>query len=149
MTTSEDRQTCFFTAVDPSRKPDVNPWYESGQSRMVPCRMTWKRHHDSVYWFDLKIAQDKGLVFWLAMSHDIILNDSMPVDCSTKVVRYNHEILYHKSQSGPQVAPKSHPDPLSPKISQPFLLTPLHQVCLRQEVEPKVHGKISNWARET
>ena len=73
---------------------------------MFQYRMKWKRHHDSVYWFDLKTAQDQGLVLWKTMSHAIVREDSMPAECLTKVVRYNHEILYHRSQSGPQVAPK-------------------------------------------
>ena len=72
---------------------------------MVPYRNKWKRHHDEFFYgFDLNIAQDLGLVFWQTMSNAIILNDSMPADCLTKVVLSNHEVLYHKKK--PQVAPR-------------------------------------------
>ena len=54
----------MFTAVDPLSEPDVELSYDTGKPRMVPYRLKWERHHDAVYWFDLKIAQDKGLVLW-------------------------------------------------------------------------------------
>ena len=39
---------------------------------MVPYRTKWKRHHDSEYGFDLKIAQDNGLICWQTLSNAIV-----------------------------------------------------------------------------
>ena len=55
--------------------------------------------HNAIYWFDLKLAQVKGLVFWRTFSNSIFLNDSVPADCLVKVVTRNQhdteeEILY-------------------------------------------------------
>ena len=79
------RHTRVFTAVNPLCKSDVDHSYESGQPR-VPNRMERRRHHDAVYWFDLKIAQDSRVVVWRTMSHAIILEASMPAECLAKVV---------------------------------------------------------------
>ena len=50
------RHTCFITSVDPSWEPDVDPSYETGKPRMVPYRIKWKRHHDTIFYgFDLNI----------------------------------------------------------------------------------------------
>ena len=66
---SQGRETCFFSAVDSSIEPDVDPSYDIGMPRMVPYRIKWRRPHDAVYWFDLKSALDKGRVFWQTMSN--------------------------------------------------------------------------------
>ena len=54
--TSEKRRqhACFFTAADNMQEPSEVPSNHSDQPRMVPCRTTWKRHQDAVYWRDLK-----------------------------------------------------------------------------------------------
>ena len=70
--------------------------------------MTWNKHDDAVYWFDLTIAQDKGLVFWQTMFNAITLNNSMQADCLIRVVSNTNEIFYHKKKLEPQIAPKSH-----------------------------------------
>ena len=55
------RHACFFTAEDPLQEPSEVPSNHSDQPRMVPCRTTWKRHQDEVYWRDLKIAQKQRI----------------------------------------------------------------------------------------
>ena len=62
----------FSRAVDLSSEPDVDPPYEIVQPTMVPHRTKWKRHHDSEYGFDLKIAQDTGLICWQTLSNAIV-----------------------------------------------------------------------------
>ena len=74
------------------------------------------------------------------MPHAIILNDSMPADCLTKVVRYNHEILYHKSQSGPQVAPKV---TLRPTFAKDF--TAISRDTTASGMSQSASGARSSW----
>ena len=91
------RQSCFFTAVDPLHEPRVDPPYTTDQPRMVPYTNR-RRPQDAVYWFDLKMAQEKGLhwYFGQTISNAIILNNSMPADCLVKVVKRNHEVRLHQ-----------------------------------------------------
>ena len=53
---------------------------------MLQYKLKWKRHHDAIHWFDLKIAQNEGLIFWETLSNVIILHstDSTPPDCLMK-----------------------------------------------------------------
>ena len=39
------------------------------QPRIVPPKINWRRQQDAVYWFDLELAQRKGLVFWQTLSN--------------------------------------------------------------------------------
>ena len=73
---------------------------------MVPYKSKWKRHHDAIYWFDLKIAQDKGLIFRETLPNAIIFNDSAPPDCLVKVVGKDNEILNHQMTLELQVVPE-------------------------------------------
>ena len=56
------RQTVFFTSVDPLNKEHRDPdiidleaprlaWYN---------QTTWKKHQNTLYWVDIKLAQKKG-----------------------------------------------------------------------------------------
>ena len=45
--------------------------------------------HNAVCWLDLRLAQDKGLVFWQTITNAIIFCDSVLADCPVKVVRSN------------------------------------------------------------
>ena len=123
---------------------DSRDWFHTESKR--------KEHTTySMYWFDLKIARDEGLVFRQTMSHAIVFNDSMPSDCLTTVVLCSHKILvlFQTRQSVPQVAPKVTLCRMLPKISPLCLLTPLNQAFLSQQVEQKVHGKIATGLGDT
>ena len=47
---------------------------------------TWIRHQDIVYWVDIQLAQRKGLKFHQTRSNAIILYDTLPAYCISKVV---------------------------------------------------------------
>ena len=47
---------------------------------------TLKRHQDTVYWVDMQLAQRKGLKFDQTRSNAIILYDTLPAYCISKVV---------------------------------------------------------------
>ena len=60
------RQTVFFTSVDPMNKEHKDPdvinldaprlvWYK---------QKVWKKHQNTVYWVDIKLAQKKGFKFY-------------------------------------------------------------------------------------
>ena len=60
----QERQTCFFTAVDPNNVSMLTLRYEPNESRNVPYKLKWIRLHDAIFLFDVKVAQDEGLLFW-------------------------------------------------------------------------------------
>ena len=74
------RQTVFFTSVDPVNKEHKDPdtidlkaprlaWYK---------QKTWKKHQNTVYWVDIKLAHKKGFKFYQTRSNAIILHDYTP-----------------------------------------------------------------------
>ena len=105
----KERQTVFFTAVNPVNKEHKDPseidftaprlaWYK---------QKTWKRHQDTVYWVDLQLAQRKGLKFYQTRSNAIILYDTLPAYCIPKVVvMESGEIKYEKVYMSPRTPPK-------------------------------------------
>ena len=79
------------------------PSYESGEPWVVPHKTNWRRQQGTVYWFDLQLAQSKGLVFWQMISNVMFINDTMPADCLVQVIqRRTHEVPYQKPQSESQ-----------------------------------------------
>ena len=58
-----DRQSVFFTAVNPMyARQDLEEFeYDLDEPRIAPFLQTWKAHHKTVYWCNLKLAQRKGL----------------------------------------------------------------------------------------
>ena len=69
------RQTVFFTLVDPMSKEfrdqdkiDLEAphlaWYHQKK---------WKKHQNTVYWVDIKLAQRKGFKFYQTRSNAMIL----------------------------------------------------------------------------
>ena len=107
--TSSKRQTVFFTSVDPMNKEHKDPneidleaprlaWYH---------QKNWKKHQDTVYWVDIKLAQQKGFKFYQTRSNAIILYDTPPAFCIPKVVRMETvEVIYEKVYASPRPPPK-------------------------------------------
>ena len=101
----KERQTVFFTAVNPMNKEHKDPykldltaprlaWYQ---------QKTWKRHQDTVYWVDIQLAQRKGLKFCQTRSNAIILYDTLPAYCIPKlVVMESEEIIFEKVYMSPR-----------------------------------------------
>ena len=72
--------------------------------RLASYKQKWKRHQNTVYWVDLQLAQLKGLKFYQTRSNAIILYDTLPAYCISKVVVMKSvEIIYEKVyvSSGP------------------------------------------------
>ena len=78
----------FFTTVNPME--DENCVEETSCDltgpRFVLCKNTWEPHQNTAYWCNLKIAEEKGLLFYQTMSHAVVLFDTLPAVCIEKVV---------------------------------------------------------------
>ena len=71
---SIERQTAFFTAVNPMNKNHKDPQVlDLTKPRLALYKQKWKRHQDTVYWVDFQLAQRKGLKFYQTRSNAIIL----------------------------------------------------------------------------
>ena len=103
------RQTVFFTSVDLMNKEHKDPdvvdleaprlaWYK---------QKTWKKHQNTVYWVDIKLAQKKGLKFCQTRSNAIILQETLPAYCIPEVVRMETgDIKNEKVFESPRLPPK-------------------------------------------
>ena len=106
---SRERQTVFFTAVNPLDKEHKGPYkLDLTKPRLVWYKQnTWKRHQDTVYWVDIQLAQRKGLKFYQTRSNAIILYDTLPAYCIPKVVvMESGEIKNEKVKMSPRPPPK-------------------------------------------
>ena len=66
-------------------------------------RKKWKKHQDTVYWVDIKLAQQKGFNFYQTRSNAIILYDTHPAYCIPKAIMMETgEIIYEKVFASPR-----------------------------------------------
>ena len=91
------RQTVFFTSVDPMNKEHRDPnnialeaprlaWYKQKK---------WKKHLNTVYWVDIKLAQQKGFKFHQTRSNAVILYDTLPAYGIPKAIMMGSgEVIY-------------------------------------------------------
>ena len=101
-------QMVFFTAVNPMDKNHKAPQeLDLTQPRHALHKQKWKRHQDTVYRVDIQLAQRKGLKFCQTKSNAIILYDTLPAYCISKVdVMKAEEIMYQKVNVSPRPPPK-------------------------------------------
>ena len=93
------RQTVFFLPLDPMDKEHKDPEKIDLKAPRLARYMhtAWKKHQNTVYWVDIKLAQKKGLKFYQTRSNAIILYNTLPAYCISKVVRRETvEIIYEK-----------------------------------------------------
>ena len=106
---SRERQTAFFTAVNPMDKEYKDP-YEIGLDAPRLAwykKKKWRRHQDTVYWVDIQFAQQKGFKFNQTRCTAIIFYDTVPAYCISKVVvMETAEIIYEKVYASPRPPPK-------------------------------------------
>ena len=58
----------------------------------------WKKHQNTVYWVDIKLAQKKGLKFYQTRSNAIILYNTLPAYCIPKAIKMETgEIIHEES----------------------------------------------------
>ena len=105
---SRERQTVFFTAVNPMDKDHKDPYeLDLTKPRLASYKQKkWKRHQDTVYWVDIQLAQRKGLKFYQTRSNTVIFYDTLPAYCiSEVVVMESGEIIYEKVYVSPRPPP--------------------------------------------
>ena len=102
-----DRQTVFFTAVNPMHKnhQDLKE-LDLTKPRLTSYKQKWNIHQDTVYWVDIQLAQRKGLKFYQTRSIAAIFYDTLPAYCISKAsVMKSEEIIYQKVSVSPQPPP--------------------------------------------
>ena len=105
---SSKRQTVFFLPIDPRDKGHKDP---EKIDLNVPRRAqylhsAWKKHQKAVYWVNIDFAIRKGFTFYQTPSNAIILQGTLPVYCSPKVVRLKTgEVLHEKAYMSPRPPP--------------------------------------------
>ena len=87
-TKQQEGQSVFFTAVNPT---DIQPdrrevECDLDKPRIAPYAHTWRAHHNTVNWCNLKLVQRKGLQFHRTRSHAITLSSTLPAIGIDKVV---------------------------------------------------------------
>ena len=103
------RQTVFFTAVDPMNKEHKDPEkFKLDAPRLAWYKQkVWKKHQNTVYWADIKLAQKKGFKFYQTRSNAIILYDTIPAYCIPKAIMMKSgEGKYEKVCASPLPPPK-------------------------------------------
>ena len=92
---SRDRKTVFFTAVNPMHKNHKDTQeLDLTKPRLASYKQKWKVHQETVYWVDLQLAQRKELKFYETRSNAIVIHDTLPAYCISKViVMESEEIL--------------------------------------------------------
>ena len=85
---SPKRQTVVFLPVNPMDKDHKDPFkLDLTKPRLASYKQKkWKRHQDTVYWVDIQLAQRKALKFYQTRSNAIILYDTLPNYCISKVI---------------------------------------------------------------
>ena len=67
----------------------------------------WKKHQNTVYSVDIRLAQKKGLTFYQTRSNAIILYNTLPAYCIPKFIKMETgEIAYEKEYESPGPHPK-------------------------------------------
>ena len=104
------RQGVFFTLLDPfGNKPDEekpHDDYTVPQKVHKNCKTFWKHNQHAVSWMILSRAQDQGLHFWQTKSFAIITYDTVPGDCSYRVISQNGDRVSFERLATPRPAPK-------------------------------------------
>ena len=106
---SNKRQTVFFLPVHLMDKDHKDPKViELNEPRRAQyLHSAWKKHQDAVFWVDINLAIQKGLIFYQPRLNAIIFQGTLPAYCIPKVVRLKTgDVLYEKSYMSPRPPPK-------------------------------------------
>ena len=105
------KQTVFFTSVDPMNKERRDPNKIDLEAPRLARYMhkAWKKHQNTVYWVDIRLAQKKGLKFCQTRSKAIILYNTLPAYCLPKVIMMEtgeiiNEIVYESPRPPPKIS---------------------------------------------
>ena len=90
------KQTVFFTSVDPMNKEHRDrEVIDLDAPRLARyLQTTWKKHRNTVYWVDIKLAQKRAFKFYQTRSNAIIFYDTLPAYCIPKAIMMGTEKSY-------------------------------------------------------
>ena len=72
--------------------------------RIAPYKNRWKRLTNTVFWCNLKLVQERGLLFYQTRSHAVVLYDTLSAACIEKAVcMKTTDELYQKVRWTPKV----------------------------------------------
>ena len=91
ISSEKGRHACFFTAVDPMNVPMLTPRFEEDEPRMIPSTMKWRSIQNTTYWFDRRIAHDKGLAFYQSNNNATSVKNTTTAESLMKMVKRNED----------------------------------------------------------
>ena len=115
---SRERQTVFFTAVNPMDKEHKDPykldstqprlaWYKQKwkrhqeldltKPRLASYEQKWERHQDTACWVDIQFAQRKGLKFYQTRSNAIILIETHFMPTCSRITSTTHSAMIRRT----------------------------------------------------
>ena len=102
-------QTVFYMLLNLVNKKHKDPYEIDLKAPRLAWykQKTWKKHQNTLYWVDIRLAQKKGLKFYRTRSNAIILYDTLPACCIPKAIKMETgEIIYEKVFVSPRPPPK-------------------------------------------
>ena len=144
------RQAVFFTVEHPM--DDQGGLRETlcdlSQGRIAPYKNTWKRFQKTVFWCNLKLAQQRGLQFSQTRSNAVILYGTLPVEFIEKAVcMKTKDQLYQKESVilGPRVVLKANSQSGSRSTcTRSKIILGIGTRCGELRENPKQHCRLSN-----
>ena len=77
---------------------------DSTKPRIAPYKSTWKRLQNIAFWCNLKLAEEKGLLFYRTRSHAVVLYNTLPAASFEKAVcMKTQDKLYQKVRLTPRL----------------------------------------------
>ena len=95
------RQAVFFAVMNPIDNQDglgETPC-DLSQARSAPHKNTWKHFQDTVFWCNLKLAQQRGLQFHQTRSNAVILHDTLTAELIEKAICMKTKDQLHQRES--------------------------------------------------
>ena len=95
------RHAVFFTVVNPMDNQDDfgETLRDLSKARIAPYKNTWKHFQDTVFWCNLKLAQQRGLQFYQLRSNAVILFDTLPAEFMDKAICINTKDQLYERES--------------------------------------------------
>ena len=81
------------------------------QARIAPNKNTWKRFQNTVFWCNVKLAQQRRLQFYQTRSNAVILYDTLLAEFSGKAICMKTKDQLHQREGvilRPRVALRAH-----------------------------------------
>ena len=105
----EQQTDSILSAVNPMDKNHKDPdTIDLNAPRHAQyMHKAWKKHRNTVYWVDIKLAQKKGFKFFQTRSNAMILYDTLPAYYISKAIMMETgDVICEKVNASPRPPPK-------------------------------------------